>query len=86
MVKTLALALFVLGLIAVACGGAAAPTTGVTPEDQQALDAAPVAGAFNADIKNFAHQDITVSVGTTVAWTNRDSVPHTTTEVSDPEI
>ena len=76
----------ILGLIAVACGGAASPTTGVTPGAQQALEAAPVAGAFNADIKDFAHQDITVAVGTTVAWTNQDGVAHTTTEDSDANI
>ena len=88
--KLLAMAPFILGLIAVACGGAASPTDVVAPGAQQALEAAleaaPVAGAFNADIKDFAHQDITVPVGTTVAWTNRDGVAHTTTEGSDPEI
>ena len=86
LVKVLASASFILGLIAMACGGAASPTIGVNPGAQQALEAAPVAGAFNADIKDFAHQDITVPVGTTVAWTNRDNVSHTTTEVSDTEI
>ena len=84
--KPLVLVLFILGVIAAACGGGASPTTGVTPEAQRAADAALVAGAFNVDIKDFAHQDITVTVGTTVAWTNRDGVPHTTTELSDTEI
>ncbi|MCZ6535029.1 MAG: plastocyanin/azurin family copper-binding protein [Chloroflexi bacterium] len=32
-----------------------------------------------SDIKNFVLQDITIPVGTTVDWTNRDGVPHTTT-------
>ena len=45
-----------------------------------------MAGACNSDIKDFAHQDITVPVGTTVAWTNRDGVPHTTTELGDVAI
>ena len=40
----------------------------------------------NYTIKDFTHQDITVAVGTAVAWTNRDSFPHTTTEDSDAEI
>lgn len=84
--KVLVLALCILGLIAVACGGGASPTAGVTPGAQQALEAASVAGAFNVDIKDFAHQDITVAAGTTVAWTNRDGVAHTTTEVSDTNI
>ena len=86
MVKVLALAPFILGLIAVACGGGASPTAGVAPGAQQAQEAPPVEGAFNADIKDFAHQDITVAVGTTVAWTNRGNAPHTTTETSDTEI
>ena len=84
--KLLTFAPFILGLIAVACGGAASPTDVAAPGAQQALDPAPVAGAFNADIKDFAHQDITVPVGTTVAWTNRGGVAHTTTEGGDPEI
>ena len=86
MVKVLAMALFILGLIAVACGGDDSPTAGVTPGAQKALEAPPVAGAFNAAIKDFVHQDFTVAVGTTVAWTNRDGVPHTTTEDSDANI
>ena len=80
--KVLALAPFILGLIglmAVACGGAASPTTGVTPGAQQTPDEAPAAGAFNANIQDFTQQDLTVQTGTTVVWTNRDDARHTTT-------
>jgi plastocyanin len=31
------------------------------------------------DIVNFTLEDLTVPVGTTVTWTNRDGVPHTST-------
>ena len=86
MVKILALAPFILVVMVVACGGGASPTAGVTSGAQEAPEVAPVPGAFNVDIKDFTHQDIKVPVGTTVAWTNRDPVRHTTTEDSDPEI
>src|SRR5690606_31582761 len=32
----------------------------------------------------FAPGELTVSVGTTVVWTNRDTVPHTVTSVETP--
>ena len=32
-----------------------------------------------SDIVNFTLESFTVSVGTTVTWTNRDSAPHTVT-------
>ena len=35
--------------------------------------------AAGANIVDFAHQDVTVDVGTTVTWTNLDSAPHTST-------
>jgi plastocyanin len=62
--------LFVLFAIAgLACGGspAAAPT------------ATPAASGVSLDIQSRTHQDVEVRVGTTVTWTNRDSVPHTAT-------
>jgi plastocyanin len=38
-------------------------------------------GAADAEVKidnfSFAPQDLTVAVGTTVTWTNRDDIPHT---------
>ena len=50
-----------------------------TPEPTPAPEPAPSADELDSNIQNFTLQDITVSVGTTVPWTNRDSAPHTAT-------
>lgn len=63
------------GLVAVACGSSAEPA----PAPEPAPQAAPVASTVNFDIMDFTHQNVTVSAGTTVVWTNRDSARHTTT-------
>ena len=39
----------------------------------------PTSDSLSVDIVNFAHQDVTVAVGTTVTWTNKDQFSHTTT-------
>ena len=45
----------------------------------------PSGGAtIQASIQNFAHQDLTVQVGDTVVWTQRDGVTHTTTSGTSP--
>ncbi len=36
-------------------------------------------GGVSSDIVNFTHQDLVVSVGTTITWVNRDSASHTST-------
>jgi len=45
------------------------------------------ASAANADVKidnfSFGPQTITVPVGTTVTWTNRDDIPHTSVSTDD---
>jgi amicyanin len=48
--------------------------------------AAPVAGATAVAIQGFAYSPaaITVKVGTTVTWTNKDSEPHTVTTSNGP--
>jgi plastocyanin len=33
---------------------------------------------------SFAPQNLTVAVGTTVTWTNRDDIPHTVVSTDDP--
>ena len=148
--KVLALALFMLWLFAVACGGAASPTPAATqaptlaPTQEATLapteaptatraaairpteppqptvattaptptaspqptatasptltpspeltptptaEPSPVPSTFDADMKNFSHQNVTVGAGTTVVWTNRDAVQHTVTSgsPSDPD-
>ena len=48
--------------------------------DEGAMDGeAQGSDELASDIANFALQGLTVSVGTTVTWTNRGSVPHTAT-------
>ena len=58
------------GAIAVAC------TTESAPAD---TSPSTTSSATSSDIKDFALENIQVSVGTTVNWTNQDSARHTTT-------
>ena len=75
--------ILVLGLVAAACGSESTSvlraTATLTPTQAPGKTVA-------SDIKDFVLQDITIPVGTTVDWTNRDSAPHTTTSgiPSDP--
>ena len=40
----------------------------------------------DVDIREFTHQNVTVQVGDSVIWTNRDEfIPHTTTSGQPPE-
>lgn len=41
--------------------------------------ATPLPGAVSANIINFANENLTIRVGTTVVWTNRGNAPHTAT-------
>ncbi|MGZ5948283.1 MAG: cupredoxin domain-containing protein [Caulobacteraceae bacterium] len=57
--------------------GAAAQAPGVTP-----APAAPAASAaVNIDNFTFGPAALTVPVGTTVTWSNRDDIPHTVVAV-----
>ena len=64
---------------------AGAPTATATPIPPTSTPVPPTATPeptpepITAKIENFAHLDITVSVGTTVTWVNDDPAPHTTT-------
>ena len=62
-----------------------APATPVpptqTPQDPSPTPAAPTA-EVTADIVNFTHQDLVVTVGTEVTWVNQDEALHTTTSGS----
>jgi plastocyanin len=53
--------------------GLCAETGSVTPSTQQKTDATEV----NIDNFSFGPAELTVPVGTTVTWTNRDDIPHT---------
>jgi plastocyanin len=48
---------------------------------------APQPGENQVNIQDFAYapESVTVSVGTTITWTNHDSVDHTVTTSSGPE-
>jgi plastocyanin len=70
-------------LIAAACGSSSASTSTAT------ASAGGTGGGTAADvIKNFAFtpQTITVKAGTTVTWTNQDSVQHTVTSADSIKV
>ncbi len=88
-VRTVA-GLFASALLIAACSSSstaapAATQAPVAPAASAAAPAASVAGANSAGstatIQNFSFQpaSLTVSVGTTVTWTNKDSTHHTVT-------
>jgi plastocyanin len=61
--------------LAVVTLGAAAPAPGVIPPT------APSAVTVNIDNFVFGPQAVTVPVGASVTWTNRDDIPHTVVAV-----
>jgi plastocyanin len=67
----------------------ASPTPSTTPTPTPTPiatpTATPITGQANVSISNFAFVPsmLTVSVGTTVIWTNQDPVAHTVTSVDD---
>jgi plastocyanin len=71
-------------LAAAACSGTSSPAPSAPPSaaPPAAASAAPSAGTGSAvSIANFSFQPaaITISVGTTITWTNTDSAVHTVT-------
>ena len=70
-----------LGLLILAgCGESPTPTPPPTPTATPTADTLSSGGATTqAGIQNFAHQDLTVQVGGTVVWTQRDNSIHTNT-------
>ena len=81
MSSQLSLVVAMLGLLILAgCGASSTPTPPPTPTATPTADTLSNGGATTqASIQNFAHQDLTVQVGGTVVWTQRDSTTHTTT-------
>src|SRR5262245_1869808 len=70
---------------AIACGGdsssapnAPSPTPSPTPGGPSSSVSIPV-GASTLGKAAYAPDEVSVAVGTTVTWTNTDSVPHTST-------
>ena len=71
-----------------ACGPKSAPTPAGTlppitqpPSSTATTAPAPLSGEIAVNIAGFAFDPavLTVKVGTTITWTNRDSAPHTVT-------
>jgi plastocyanin len=56
-----------------------------TPNLRANAQAAPVSTEVKIDNFSFAPATLTVAVGTTVTWTNRDDIPHTVVSTDDPK-
>lgn len=71
--------LVTIALLAAACGTAATPAA--SPTTTQAPSNPASGGTQEVKIANFAFDpaSLTISVGTTVKWTNEDSAQHTAT-------
>ena len=75
----------VLGMLAAACGGgdtAAPKSTAATSTPRPTALPTQAGKTVGADIKNVKHLDLSIEVGTTVVWTQRDNNVHTTTSGS----
>jgi plastocyanin len=67
-------AMFALALLSVGSWNATANT-----------QPAPVTADVRIDNFSFGPTTLTVTVGTTVTWTNRDDIPHTVVSTEDPK-
>lgn len=95
MKKLLVLLIACLALTVVACGddddddgGSSSAGTATTEQSDTGAAKKPSGGGGSAtvDMKDiqFVPKDITVKAGTTITWTNSDSVPHTVTKDGGP--
>ena len=57
----------------------AVPPTPMAESTAAAMPVTAAETAIQADIKDIAHLNLEVAVGTTVTWVNQDPIPHTTT-------
>lgn len=71
-----------LGLILLACTGQSPPTP--TATSASSPDLMPLQVASN--IVDFTLENLTVPLGATITWVNRDAVPHTITQGSGPTV
>ena len=71
------LTILTVGLAHVAGGRSAMPHA-------QEKTTAPLASEVKIDNFSFSPSTLTVHVGTTVTWTNRDDIPHTVVSTDDP--
>ena len=76
----LLIALFATAAAMAACNSDSPPTpTATSTPAATPTTEAMKEGGVSSDIVNFTHQDLVVSVGTTITWVNRDSASHTST-------
>ena len=82
------LAVGVIALAVAGCGGGGGSNSSSTPSSAAPASTAPAAGgsAASVSMKNiaFSPKTLTVNKGTTVTWTNDDSVNHDVTKKSGP--
>jgi plastocyanin len=74
-----------IGVVAAAIAG----SMGIPLQSKSRRDSSPQDKAMASEVKidnfSFAPQALTVAVGTTVTWTNRDDIPHTVVSTDDPK-
>ncbi len=77
-------AVLVIALLVAACGGAASGAV-TTSSASAPVSGGGMGSATSVLIASYAFspQSITVKAGTTVTWTNNDSVPHNVVSASD---
>ena len=68
-----------VGALFLAVALAACGSGDATPTSTTEAEPTPTASTVATSIENLSLQDLSVEVGTTVIWTNRDGLSHTTT-------
>jgi plastocyanin len=69
-------------LLVVGIGALGAGSNNLALAEQQKSTSAEV----KIDNFNFGPAELTVPVGTTVSWTNRDDIPHTVVSADEPKV
>ena len=78
--------MFSVAVLAVAIGGVAGwESHPLGAKENPALEK-QMAGEVKIDNFSFVPQNLTVPVGSTVTWTNRDDIPHTVVSTEDTKI
>ena len=70
--------------IPIGCASLAFAAPGKAMKDMAMQDKA-MTSEVKIDNFSFSPQALTVAVGTTVTWTNRDDIPHTVVSTDDPK-
>jgi plastocyanin len=72
-----------IGLMTILVALVAAWTTATVDRNSGGQDKAPAVAEVKIDNFSFGPASLTVPVGTTVIWTNRDDIPHTVRSTDD---